>query len=278
MNDRPRESTFWASIGREPLLLFIVLGAVLYGVWALAAPKDVETVRVEEAALRAIETQQVELLGRPLTEDEIAEIREGHIDDEVLLREALNRGLHFSDGRTRRRLTRIMRGALTETVADPSVAQLQAYFRDNIDRFTTSESASIEQVFFPWGEEIAEDELGRALGELRGGADPELFGTTSFTFGRQLPRQTRADLVQAFGADFADWVEQLPPGEWRGPVESVQGIHLVRVTERHPPEVATFDNVERYLRQEWVMTKTREAQQEGIDEIRSRYRVEVVEE
>jgi hypothetical protein len=257
-------------------LLFVVLGAVLYGVWVFAAPEDVETGRVEGAALRAMETQQFELLGRPLTEDEIAEIREAYIDDEVLLREALDRGLHFSDSRTRRRLTLIMRGALTETVVDPSVAQLQAYFRDNIDRFTTSESASIEQVFFPWGEEIGEDELGRTLGELRGGADPEFFGTTSFTSRRQLPRQTRADLVRAFGADFADWVEQLPAGEWRGPVESVQGIHLVRVTERHPPEVATFDNVERYLRQEWLMTKTRELQQEGIDEIRARYRIEIV--
>jgi hypothetical protein len=259
-------------------VLFAVVGAALYGIWVLAAPADVETVRIEPAALRALETQQAELLGRPLTEEEIEEVREGYIEDEVLLHEALNRGLHLSDGRTRRRLTRIMRGALTETIADPSVAQLQAYFRDNIERFTSSESARIEQVMFPWGDEISEEELGRILGELRAGADPEFFGTTSFTFGRELRRQTRADLVRAFGAAFADWVEQMPTGEWRGPVESVQGIHLVRITERHPPEVATFENVERYLRQEWVMSKTRELQQEGIDEIRSRYRIEIVEE
>jgi hypothetical protein len=171
-----------------------------------------------------------------------------------------------------------MRGALTETIADPSVAQLQAYFRDNIDRYTTSESASIEQVFFPWGEEVGEEELARILGELRRGADPGLFGNTSFTTARRLPRRSRSDLVRAFGADFADWIEEQPTGEWRGPVESVQGVHLVRVTDRHPPEVATFETVEPYLRQEWVMNKTREFQQEGIDEIRARYRVEIVEE
>jgi hypothetical protein len=27
----------------------------------------------------------------------------------------------------------------------------------------------------------------------------------------------------------------------------------VRVVERHPPEVATFEPMERYLRQEWLM-------------------------
>jgi len=268
----------WVIIRREPLILFVVFGAALCGVWVFAAPPGVETLRVEEAALRAIETQQVELLGRPLTEEETAEIREGFIDDEVLLREALSRGLQYSDARTRRRLTRIMRGALTETVDDPSVAQLQAYFRDNIDRYTRAETTSIEQVLFPWGDEVSDDELQQVLDELRGGADPDLFGTTSYRASRRLPRQARSDLVSLFGADFTDWVEQLPAGEWRGPVESNLGVHLVRVTERHPSEVATFEGVERYLRQDWVMSKTREFQQAGIDEIRAGYRIEIVEE
>jgi len=96
--------------------------------------------------------------------------------------------------------------------------------------------------------------------------------------GRRLPRQTRADLVRLFGAGFADFVEPLASGEWAGPVESVVGVHLVRVVDRHAPEAATFDQVESYLRQEWLMTTTRERQQAGIDEMRARYRIEAVEE
>ena len=278
MNEKAIGGGLSAFVRREPLVAFVVLGAALYGVWVLAAPADVETVRIEPAALRALETQQAELLGRPLTEGEAEEVREGHIDDEVLLREALGRGLQFSDSRVRQRLTRIMRGALTETVADPSVAQLQAYFRDNIDRYTSPESVTLEQVFFPWGDETSEGEIQGILSRLIDGADPEQYGTASMVASRRLPRQSRSELVRAFGADFADWAEQQPTGEWRGPVESVQGVHLVRITERHPSEVATFEQVERYLRQEWVMTTTREIQQEGIDEIRSRYRIEIVEE
>jgi hypothetical protein len=193
-----------------------------------------------------------------------------------LLREALRRGLHLSDSRVRQRLTRIMRSALTETVADPSVAQLQAYFRDNIDRYTTSQSASIEQVLYPWGEEHPEEQIRRDLDDLLAGADFEGYGADSMLAGRRLPRRTRVDLVRTFGADFADRVEQLPVGTWNGPLESIQGIHLVRVTERHPPEVATFENIESYLRQEWVMSRARELQQEGIDEIRTGYRIELV--
>jgi parvulin-like peptidyl-prolyl isomerase len=92
-----------------------------------------------------------------------------------------------------------------------------------------------------------------------------------------MPRQTRASLVRTFGADFADRVEALPTGPWHGPFESVQGVHLVRIVERHPPEPGVFENLETYLRQEWLMTRTRELQQERIAEIRAGYRIELAE-
>jgi hypothetical protein len=158
------------------------------------------------------------------------------------------------------------------------VAQLQTHFNDNIDRFSTPESMTLEQVFFPWGEEIDEVTLDGILTEIRNGADVEQFGKNSMSAPRSLPWQTRIDLVRTFGPDFANRVEELPAGEWHGPVESVQGVHLVRVVERHPPQVATFENVESILRQDWVMTRTRELQRERVDEIRDGYRIRIVEE
>jgi hypothetical protein len=268
-------SKLGSAIRREPLVLFVVLGAVLYGGWTALAPPDVETVRIESEALRGLETQEEDLRGRPLTDEERETLREGYIDDEVLLREALNRGLQWSDFRVRQRLTRIMRGAMTETVADPSVAQLQAYFRDNIDRYSTAESVTFEQVFSPWGEEVTDQELQEIKAKLQSGADPDRFGVTSLAVASRMQRQTRVNLVRSFGADFADQVERLSTNEWSGPLESVQGTHLVKIVEHHPPQVAVFENVEPYLRQEWLMTRTRELQQERIDEIRRRYRIEI---
>jgi hypothetical protein len=262
---------------REPLVWFALLGGAIGLAWVLLAPADVETIRIEPETLRALEKSQEDLLGRPLTEEEKEKAREGFIDDEVLLREALRRGLQWSDGRVRQRLTRIMRASMTETVPDPSVAQLQAHFQENIDKYTTPETVTLEHVVFPWGEEVPEDEVADVLEKLRAGASPETFGRALVAVGGRLPRQTRSDLVRSLGPEFADAVETLPTGEWQGPVESIRGVHLVRVVEHHPPEVATFERVERYLRQEWIMNRTRELQQERIDEIRERYRVEIAE-
>ena len=92
-----------------------------------------------------------------------------------------------------------------------------------------------------------------------------------------MTRQSRASVVRVFGADFADRIEPLPVGRWHGPLDSVRGVHLIRPTERHPAQAATFQGVESYLRQDWIMTQTRALQQKRVDEIRSRYRIEMVE-
>lgn len=279
MNDQKEPVRSWSNLlVREPLVSFVLLGVVVYGLWALFAPVPGETVVIDPAALRLLEQQQVDLIGRSLTEDERAEIRAGYIDDEILLREALRRGLQFSDYRARRRLVRIMRSALTQQVADPSTAQLQAYFKENIDRYTSDESVSLELVNYPWGEEVNESELARLRTRLEAGASPEQYGVNTFNLSGRMPRASRVSLVTLMGAAFADSVLQLPVGGWHGPIESAQGVHLVRVVEVHPSEVASFESVESYLRQDFIMTRTREIQQGRVDEIREQYRIVIAEE
>ncbi len=134
MSDEPASPGLWAAIRREPLVWFAVLGGALGVAWVLLAPAPAETVRVESETLRSLEKQREDLLGRPVTDEERQQARDSFVDEEVLLREALRRGLQWSDGRVRQRLTRIMRASMSETVPDPSVAQLQAYFQENIEQ------------------------------------------------------------------------------------------------------------------------------------------------
>ena len=60
---------------------------------------------------------------------------------------------------------------------------------------------------------------------------------------------------------------------WRGPVESFQGIHYVRVTAEHEPELPPFEQMEQYLRQDYILRKMRESQQRKIEELRKSYEV-----
>ena len=259
---------------REPLVPFVLIGTALAFSWSALRPADAEgTVRIEETTLRAIEARQSELLGRPLDDREREELWQEYIDDEVLLHEALRRGLQWGDARVRKRLVQVLRGSLAEAVPDPSAAQLRAVFDADPARFATPVTVTLELVEFPWGSSApsagGDTRVATTLSKLRSGTP------ISMAISRR-HKLTRADLVVTLGPGLADAVEKMPVGEWKGPIEAPAGRILCRVTKRHAPEPADFDRVEPYLRQELVVERTRAAQQERVMKIRRGYRIEVV--
>jgi hypothetical protein len=70
-------------------------------------------------------------------------------------------------------------------------------------------------------------------------------------------------IAGTFGKPFAQAVFDLPLNQWQGPVESFRGIHYVRVTGNHEPELPPFDQMESYLRTDYLLTKGRESRLSG---------------
>ena len=113
------------------------------------------------------------------------------------------------------------------------------------------------------------------LAALKESDDPVSLGESFFP-SNVMKRASRVDLLGRFGPDFADGVRDLKPGSgWHGPIESTRGTHYVRILEAHEPELAPFEALESYLRQDWFMTRHRETQQKKIDAMRKQYRIEI---
>lgn len=261
----------------DPAVAFVAAGLAVFAAWRALAPDGRPEVRIDRAAVQAMVTAQEDLAGRPYTDEERDEVLEGMIDDEVLIAEALRRGIHLSDGRTRKRLTQIMRGALSSDVPPaPSTAELQAWFRDNVDRFTRDASVTMDHVFFPWEGDATEDDIAAARVSLREGADPSTFRTSDFDGSGRLGEMTRSDIVARIGASVADAAETLDVQAWSEPLETAYGRHLIRVVERHAPRVPEFEEVEEFVLQDFEFERARELQQGRIDALRATYRVELV--
>ena len=64
-----------------------------------------------------------------------------------------------------------------------------------------------------------------------------------------------------FGAKFASALFALPPGGWRGPVESGYGLHLVRVSAQTPARLREFAEVRTQ-----VLDRCRDQQQRNDNE------------
>lgn len=263
----------WSSLKSEPLLWVFPLGILLYLMQSAREPEvALETITVRQSTINGLVQKDADLTGLAIDDARQQELVESYIDDEVLLREAFRRGLHETDPRVRKRLLNVMLTGLTSLVPEPSRAQLEAYYADNPEVYREPETVDFIHVSFRWGGEPAPTDPVQFRAELNAGQHLPAENTLDPN-GGYVRKGTRRDLVNSFGADFADAIAELPLSEWRGPVESFYGIHYVKLTHREEAFLPELDQIENYLRQRWVFEQTRAVQKAKIDELRVNYQI-----
>ncbi|HKS58106.1 MAG TPA: hypothetical protein VJS12_22615, partial [Steroidobacteraceae bacterium] len=166
---------------REPLLHFVLIGAVLFAFTAWRQQKqDQSEIRItsgEIAQLAAFwETQSQ----RKPTDAELRGLIEERIDEEVLAREAIRLGLDRDDVIVRRRLAQKMAFVSDDlaVVDEPAEADLRAYFDAHAEAYSTPDLYALRHVYFnPDRHGMALDaDAQRALQRLTRGADPNDIG------------------------------------------------------------------------------------------------------
>jgi peptidyl-prolyl cis-trans isomerase C len=267
---RSRGRRFWAFVRREPLVHFAILGALLFGADALRQSAERETILIDQPTVQTLVDQQVQLLGRPLSEAERARVVQGMIDDAVLLREAYKRGLE-QDSLVEQHLVQKMRFLLNEDLPEPSEAELRAYLQANLERYRNPPTVTLDQVYFANPAAVPEGLLER----LRAGAGIEGLGDPLYMLGHRITGYSARDLGDLFGADLAKQIFELPPGEWEGPMRSAEGVHFVRVITKQPARVPAFEEVQNSVREDWRRTRQSEIVAQRVAELRQHYRIVV---
>ena len=255
----------------SPVLHFVLLGLLLYGLYEMTIPDNRETILLTNQTIEALVKQEQNISPGPLAEARKQELIENYIDEEVLIREAYKRGLDKNDYRVRQRIVYIMRNSLSEVIPEPSNAQLRAYYEDNIHLYTSDSSRSFDHVFFSPGSVLPEDPAS-FIKTIYSTEDFSSLGDYSAN-GNLVRQASYRQMAQRFGQEFTDLAFSLPINEWTGPVQSVYGNHYLRITEIIPPGIPSFEDMEQYLRSDYFIFKTRESQQSGIEELKAQYQV-----
>ena len=258
---------------KSPILHFILLGAVAFVAYTHLKPANRETITVTTQTIDALVQQRESITQNSTTPEERQVIIEGHIEDEILLREAYKRGFDKNDYRVRKRILNIMRTSLSEVIPEPSVAQLRVFYEENKARFLTSPSRSFEQVYFSFASAKLPENPEQFLEKLKGMSDISSMGEFSPALGNRFSKASFQTTAITFGKPFARIVFDMPLNQWRGPIESFRGIHYVRVTVEHEPELPPFEQMESYLRTDYLMQKSRESQQRKVDELSKNYEI-----
>ena len=260
------------SVLKSPILHFVLLGAVAFVAYTHLKPADRETIRITTQTIDALIQQQQSITQNPVNPEERQTLIEGHIENEILLREAYKRGFDKNDYRVRKRILNIMRTSLSEVIPEPSVAQLRAFYEENRERYLTSPSRSFEQVYFSFASAKLPEKPEQFIKQLQESTDIAGLGEFSL-LGNTFSKASFQTTAITFGKPFAHVVFEMGLNEWRGPIESFRGIHYVRVTAEHKPELPPFEKMESYLRTDYFLQKGRESQQRKIDELRKNYEI-----
>jgi len=298
---------------RSPLLHFLAGGAAVFALVRTASPPAygarAEPLVVSAADVERLRADYQRESGLDATADDETALIDKAIDEELLLREALARGLQhdrsirnwlieqmrvLSDGapaelddealharalelgldRTdvvvRRLLVQKMRLlAARLDEQPPSDAALAAFYAAHAGDYRPPGRVTFRHVFFA----------------ARAGGDP--FAAASAATGRPMtagdafpvpPRvvgYSHAQIAKLFGADFAAAVETLEPGAWRGPVASPYGAHLVWVESREAGATPPLDAVRGRLTERWLAEQRQARTAALLDQLRRRYPLQV---
>jgi peptidyl-prolyl cis-trans isomerase C len=269
----------------EPLLHFLLIGLVLFGVYAYLNRGRTGTQSPRQIVLSLDELQTMTAYfqsqwHRPPTAQEFQALVEDKIKEEVLYREGLVMGLDKDDTIVKRRMAQKVQ-FLAEDVAtahEPSTAELKAWFEKNTDKFALPSRYSFRHIYFSPDKrgKNAHEDAAQALARIAG--QPEDSGLITqvadrFMFQDYYGDRTPSAIAKEFGPQFAVALEKLKPGSWQGPIESGFGWHLVFVDTVIPGRVPAFEEVESEVKTAWLGEQKAQAREKAYKSLRSKYTV-----
>jgi hypothetical protein len=248
---------------REPLVHFLLAGAVIFAVFSNVAPDPGERrIVVDEAQVTRLVDRWVASYQRAPSPEEVDGLIREYVADQVYYREALRLGLDRDDEVVMRRMRNKMESLATANAeaATPTDASLQALIDRDPARYAGDPSYDFAQVYL--GEDTPANRAAAAttLKSLQGGADLARMGQPAALPAR-LTAASRSAIAEQFGDGFAAALATLPQERWTGPVVSGFGLHLVRVTKVVAPPPPTLASVRRQVENDWRADAVRTARE-----------------
>jgi len=275
--------TVLSKIIREPLIHFVLIGAAVFGLYALMAGDDHDETRdrivVTEGRVQQLTQVFERTWQRPPTAEELRGLVDTYIKEEVHYREALKLGLDRDDTLVRRRMQQKL-----EFLTEPNDERLQAddatlqtYLEAHKATFRVELKIAFDQVFLNPDKpgEAAPVRARKVLEVLKASEPGDVLadvGDPTLLQG-SMKLSPLSLVVRNFGESFAANLTDLPENEWAGPIESPYGLHLVRIIARvdgYDPALAEIRDV---VKQKWRADKRDAFQDQAYDHLLSKYEV-----
>lgn len=214
---------------REPIVHFVVAGALVFGVSA-ALGRKADTIRITQQVKDDVARSLQGRLGRTPDAKETEDALERWREEQALYREAVKMGLRDDDpvvvSHVAAKLLDIARER--DVLPEPTDADLREFLARNGSRFATPATYDIEQVFVSQTHADARSQAQQMLSDLRAGASPDGLGDW-FPRGTRYKGLTASDVAQLLGDEAGGEIAGYAAREWHL-VHGPRGFHAIRVT------------------------------------------------
>lgn len=242
---------------RDPATVFFAAALAIFAANALLSPDPREMIEITPEQAAILLENRTALVGRPLSSEEATRVLSTYVDDEVLVREAVARGLHLSDAKLRARMLAKMDLLLMAEAPEPAAADLEALQAARPDRYSLPRTVSFEHRFFGADEAAASE----ALTILTEGGEMPDGMARKFWLGNTMEGYSGMQLLSVLGPNSFQSVAGLPQGVWSGPIKTGRGWHVVRLIALTGPQPLPPEELDRRLREDFTvrhLTETRD--------------------
>ncbi len=262
---------------REPLLHFFVLGALMFGVYAMLNPDSAnapDEIVVSRGQVQNLQLQFERVWQRPATAAELQGLIDNWVKEEIFYREGVTLGLDRDDAVVRRRVGQKLEFIIESAAPPPPTdAELQAWLDSHAGDYEIEPVYSLRQVYFdPARHDKPEAVIAAARHALTSGKHVD-GDTTLLPPAMEAVSATEAQRV--FGDAFAQSLKSLPVGGWHGPIESSFGLHLVELILQDPARPATLVQARAEVERDFVHARSNQANAAFYDKLRAKYAVRI---
>ncbi len=259
---------------REPLLHFVLMGAVLFAVdhFLLTRADDPRLIVVGSEVDAEAKKIFAASRNREPNAAELKALRNVWLDNEILYREGLSLGVDKGDVAIRERVIFKALSVVDADVKTPAFDEkvLRAWFEKNRAKYDEPARFDFQEAVVPTDTPEA---AVRAFADSLNAGTPGV-GSDAKAGLRVFKGRPHANLVQSYGADFAKALEEAPAGEWRA-LRSRDGLRAVRLDASSPGKPAEFEALIGVVKQDWVDATLSEQRSNAVRALGKKYNIKL---
>ena len=265
---------------KEPLLHFLVLGAIIYVYFSMVHKEVV--VDSKQIVLSSYEVQELKTAYEKAYEREVDKatlkiLIAQKYHDSILLEKAFSTKIAYNDAVVTKRLLQKMQFVMLDSskYTEPTQKELYDYYTQNIQDYSRVKTISFSSVFF---RNDKDTRIASTYGLLKvanvNSVDARAFSDIS-SLPYHVDNASFEEIQGNYGKYFAKKLFSLKQGRWHKALQAKDGARLVYITHKEIESPYAFDDVESRVYNDYIQAQAHQQEEKAYKEIAAQYSLKV---